>query len=159
MANSKVKMPEDIKTDCHLAIHTAATAAAGAGALPIPMSDAVPITAAQIAMVVALGKVFGVTLSQSIAKSLLGVSVTVSAGRTICANLIKCIPGAGSIVGGAIGASTAFALTEALGWTIADDFYRLSIGQEPEDLVQGVSDLKDAFSKQGTFSDMRYKSN
>lgn len=39
-------------------IHTAVTASALAGAFPIPMADAIPITAAQVTMVLSLGRVF-----------------------------------------------------------------------------------------------------
>lgn len=145
MASSKVSMPREIKSKCNKAIHTASAAAAAAGAIPIPMSDAIPITAAQIAMVVSLGKVFGVTLSESVAKSLMSVSLTQGAGRFIFANLVKCIPGAGSVVGGMLAASTAAALTEALGWIIADDFYRMSVGEDPKDLVGNISEARHAF--------------
>lgn len=145
MAGSKTNMPKETKAKCSKAIHTASATAAAAGALPIPMSDAIPITAAQIAMVVSLGKVFGVTLSQSVAKSIAGTTLTQGAGRAICANLIKCIPFAGPVVGGAISASTAAALTEAMGWVIADDFYRLSVGEGPIDLIQNASDLRGSF--------------
>ena len=51
-------------------------AAANAGAMPIPMSEAIPITAAQISMIVALGKVFDIRISEAAAKSLMGVGVT-----------------------------------------------------------------------------------
>ena len=50
MSKSKVHMPKELERKCHRAIHSATVAAAAAGAIPIPMSDAVPITAAQIAM-------------------------------------------------------------------------------------------------------------
>lgn len=141
MGKSKVHMPKDLEKKCHVAIHTATTAAAAAGAIPIPMSDAIPITAAQITMVVGLGKVFGMTLSQSTAKSILGVSITQSAGRAIVANLLKAMPG-GKIPGGIISAVTAAALTEALGWVIADDFYRMSIGEDPENIPEVLTDIK-----------------
>ena len=52
MSKSKVHMPKEVERKCHIAIHTATTAAAAAGGIPIPMSDAVPITAAQIAMII-----------------------------------------------------------------------------------------------------------
>lgn len=117
----------------------------GSGALPIPMSDAVPITAAQIAMIAALGRAFGITLSESAAKSLVSVGLTQQAGRAVASNLLKMVPGVGTVVGGIIGASTAAALTELLGWIIADDFYRLSQGVEPENVVENASELKNAF--------------
>ena len=134
MGKSKVQMPKELEKKCKIAIHTATTAAAAAGAIPIPMSDAIPITAAQIGMIVSLGKIFGITLSQAAAKSIAGVALTQQAGRALVANLLKAIPGAGTILGSVISASTAVALTEALGWIVADDFFRLYNGEEPENL-------------------------
>ena len=58
MGKSKVHMPKELEKKCHIAIHSATTAAAAAGAIPIPMSDAIPITAAQVAMIISLGKVW-----------------------------------------------------------------------------------------------------
>lgn len=109
------------------------------------MSDAIPITAAQIAMVIALGKAFDVTLSEAAAKSLMGVGLTQQVGRTVASGLLKMVPGVGTVVGGVIGASTAAALTEALGWVIAGDFYRMSQGKDPENIVETAGDLKSAF--------------
>lgn len=146
MSKSKVHMPKNLEKRCHMAIHSASTAAAAAGAIPIPMSDAVPISAAQIGMIIALGKVFDITLSQAAAKSIAGVALTQQAGRAIFANVLKTIPGAGTVVGGVIGATTAAALTEALGWIVADDFYRMANGEEPENIVETAGDLKIAFA-------------
>lgn len=145
MSKSKVRMPKELEKKCHAAIHTATAASAAAGAIPIPMSDAIPITAAQIAMVIALGKAFDVTLSEAAAKSLMGVGLTQQVGRTVASGLLKMVPGVGTVVGGVIGASTAAALTEALGWVIADDFYRMSQGKDPENIVETAGDLKSAF--------------
>ncbi|MDE7432563.1 MAG: DUF697 domain-containing protein [Lachnospiraceae bacterium] len=145
MGKSKVHMPKELERKCHIAIHSATTAAAAAGAIPIPMSDAIPITASQIGMIIALGKAFGITLTQAAAKSIAGVALTQQAGRAVVANLLKAIPGAGSILGGVIGAATAAALTEALGWIVADDFYRMANGEEPEELIETAGELKVAF--------------
>lgn len=137
-------MPKDLEKKCHMAIHSATTAAAGA--IPIPMSDAIPISAAQIGMILALGKAFDVTLSESAAKSVLGITLVQGAGRTIAANLIKAIPGPGQVVGSIVSAATAAALTEALGWVVADDFFRMSKGEEPENLVGAADELKQVFN-------------
>lgn len=146
MSKSKVHMPKELKKKCQVAIHSASAASAAAGAIPIPMSDAIPITATQIGMIIAIGKAFDITLSDSVAKSLIGVGVTQSAGRAIVSNILKAVPGVGTVAGGMIGASTAAALTEALGWVIADDFYRMSQGEEPEDIVGNTDKLKAAFN-------------
>ena len=140
MKKSRAHMPKEIEKKCHLAIHSATVAAGAAGAIPIPMSDAIPITAAQIAMIIGLGKVFDITLSESAAKSIASVAITQKAGRAIFTNILKGVPG-GQVVGSLIGAATAVSLTEALGWIIADDFYRLSVGEEPENIVENAGEL------------------
>ncbi len=145
MYKSKVKMPKELKKKCHAVIHTATTAAGAAGASPIPISDAVVITGVQITMIISLGKVFDITLTQSVAKSLASATITQQAGRAIFANVLKMIPGAGTIAGAFVGATTAGVLTEALGWMIADDFYRVSQGEEPENVVENAAELRAAF--------------
>jgi uncharacterized protein (DUF697 family) len=145
MSKSKTNMPYDIKEKCRMAIHTATAASAVAGAIPIPMSDTIPITGAQVAMLVSLGKVFDLTISESVARSILSVTLTQQAGRAIATNVLKCIPGVGTIVGGVISAATAATLTEALGWMIADDFYRASIGEKTENIGSAIENLKVLF--------------
>ena len=141
MNGSKVKMPPKLKTKCQIAIHTATAVAAAAGAIPIPFSDTIPITAAQISMVVALGKAFDVDLSSSVAKSIATIGVAKVAGQTIFRNAVKLIPGFGP----AIAAATAASMTEALGWLIADDFYRISQGDQPVSLLERVVELAPLF--------------
>lgn len=107
-------MTEDQLVKCNLAIHSAATASGAAGAIPIPVADAVPITAAQVAMVLALGKIFEQEITDSVAKGLIGAAASTFVGR----NLIKLIPVAGWVASAAVAAG----VTEAIGWTIAVDF-------------------------------------
>ncbi len=145
MSKSKVKMPKELEKKCHVAIHSATAAAGAAGAIPIPMSDAVPITAVQVGMIVALGKTFGVSISQSAAKSIIGATLAQQVGRTVSSSILKCIPGVGTVVGGIVGATTAATLTETLGWIIADDFYRMSRGEEPENIVEAADSVKEVF--------------
>ena len=52
MSKSKVNMPKELKRKCNIIIHSATGASAVAGLIPIPMSDAIPITAAQIGMII-----------------------------------------------------------------------------------------------------------
>lgn len=101
-------------TKCNIAIHTATAASAAAGVIPIPLADAIPITAAQVTMVIALGKIFDVKLTESAAKGLIGAAASTFVGR----NLVKLIPFVGWVVSSAVAAG----VTEAIGWTIAVDF-------------------------------------
>lgn len=108
------------KKECHGIIHTASTAAAaiGAGLAQIPGSDSAPLTAIQLTMTISLGKVFGKSLSESSAKAAMGSVAATTIGRTTSQIFIGWWPGIGNI----INASTAAAVTEALGWAIAKEF-------------------------------------
>ena len=89
------------------------------GCSPIPMSDAPLLVAAEVSMLMRISAVYGVDLTKNIIKGiasgLLGVGAVTLAGRTIVSNLLKCIPGVGTVVGGAISGTVASALTLALG--------------------------------------------
>ena len=99
---------------CSLAIHTASGISGAAGFVPISVADAIPISAAQITMVVTLGKVFNQKITESAAKGLIGAAASTFVGRS----LVKLIP----VVGWGVSAAVAAGVTEAIGWTIAVDF-------------------------------------
>lgn len=107
------------ESKCHKIVATAAVAAATAGASPIPFSDAVILIPIQISMIAGITVALGISLDKAamatVAASAVGCAATSIAGRTIVVNLIKLIPGAGSVVGGVISGGTAAALTTALG--------------------------------------------
>lgn len=107
-------MTEDQVVKCNAAIHTAAVASGAAGFIPVPVADAVPISAAQITMVIALGKIFDQKLTESAAKGAIGAAAATFVGR----NLVKLVPVAGWVASAAVAAG----VTEAIGWTIAVDF-------------------------------------
>lgn len=98
----------------HTIIHSAAAsaAAAAAGLAQIPGSDNAVITPIQIAMIIAIGEVHNQQLSKSAALSTLSAASAGVAGRTLSQFLVGWIPGYGN----AINATTAFAITEAIGW-------------------------------------------
>ena len=148
MAKVKTTMPAAQKSACAKVIHTATSAAVAAGLIPIAMADTVPITAAQVTMVIALGKIFDISLSKATAQSIIGATMTSQAGRAIFANIIKAIPGAGSVIGGIVSAGTSATLTETLGWVVAEDFYKMSIGDD-DSVLDSVHELKGAFSGLG----------
>ncbi|MCR5660612.1 MAG: GTP-binding protein [bacterium] len=106
-------MTDDQILQCNLAIHTASAASAASGFIPIPMADAIPITACQVTMVIALGKIFDQEISSAAAKGIIGAAASTFVGR----NLVKLIP----IVGWFVSAGVAAGVTEAMGWTIAVD--------------------------------------
>ena len=101
-------------SDVATIIHGAATAsaAAAAGLAQIPGSDNAVIMPIQVAMIIAIGEVHEQTLSKSRALTVLSATSAGIAGRTVSQFLVGWIPGFGN----AINASTAFAITEGIGW-------------------------------------------
>lgn len=103
----------------HAVVATAAVAAAATGAVPIPFSDAALLVPDQITMLAGITAIFGLPIEKgmiaAIVSSTLGTAGTTILGKTLVANLLKFIPGVGSVAGGAISGSTAAALTAALG--------------------------------------------
>jgi small GTP-binding protein len=107
----------------------AATVAGGLGASPIPFSDAVAIVPVQVGMLAGISATFGLSLDQSflgtiVAAFAAGVGGTFI-GRAIVSNILKMIPGAGSVVGGAISATTAATITTTLGEIYINVLYSL----------------------------------
>ena len=89
------------------------------GAVPIPFADAPLLVGQQVAMMIAINKVFGFNIQrdalQSLVVAALGVSGATVIGKTVASNLMKLVPGAGSVAGGAVSAGTAGVITLALG--------------------------------------------
>jgi len=131
-------------------------AATGAtGAIPIPFADAPLLIAEQVAMMVAINAIFEFNISKDALKSLviaaLGVGGATVIGKTIVANVLKLIPGAGSIAGGAISATTAGLITLALGKAYIQVCKMIKMGTlNQDDLTKkaGAEALKAAFKEQ-----------
>ncbi len=110
---------EEKKRRAQAAVVTATTVAIGEGAAPIPFSDCALLIPTQLGMIASITVVFGFDVNKSIITAL--ISSTIGAGgatvlgKTIVSNLLKLIPGAGTITGSAISAGTAGMITAALG--------------------------------------------
>lgn len=105
---------------CHAIIHTASASAGavGAGLAQVPCSDNAIIAPIQVTMTIALGRVFGLELTDSAARASLASLAGTAIGRASSQVLLGWIPIAGNI----INACTAASLTEAIGWLLAEDF-------------------------------------
>ena len=107
------------KNKAHRVVVAAATAAAGVGAAPIPFADAALLVPIQIGMLAGISATFGIELSRAFLGTLVaamaGTTGAAFLGRAVVSNLLKFIPGVGSIADGAISAATAGALTTGLG--------------------------------------------
>lgn len=107
------------KRRAQAAVATATLAAAGEGAAPVPFADCAMLIPTQITMIASITAIFGFDVNKSFLTAL--ISSTIGAGgatvlgKTVVSNILKLIPGAGTIVGGAISAGTAGVITAALG--------------------------------------------
>ncbi|WGF39860.1 GTP-binding protein [Lysinibacillus capsici] len=95
-------------------ILAAGVSSATVGASPIPGSDFIPLTGIQVGLMLKLSTLYEKPISKENAKELLIVTVVGNVGKTIFRQIVKFVPGAGSI----IGASVAGATTVALGYAI-----------------------------------------
>lgn len=109
---------------CNTVIHIAALAAGASGMIPIPVMDSIPISAAQVTMVIALGEVFDQKITESVAKGVIGAAASTSVGRS----LVKLLP-----IGWIASATVAVGVTEAIGWSIAVDFVKMSKSRRVDD--------------------------
>ncbi|AQP52758.1 hypothetical protein CBF34_04285 [Vagococcus penaei] len=120
-------------------IHTAAVAAGGVGVTPIPFADSVILLPIQTAMIVKLYRLNNKKVSAGTKKGIV-TSLTVSTiGKGIAGNLFKFFPGVGTVTGGVMNATVAVALTEMIGFSIADAL--------ENDKVDDVTDLLSVVSE------------
>ena len=119
LQNVQIACLEEKKRHAQAAVATAVVAAAGEGAAPIPFSDCALLVPTQVGMIASITVIFGFDVNKSIITALLSSSIGAGGatllGRTVVTNILKFIPGAGTVVGGAISASTAGVITAALG--------------------------------------------
>lgn len=105
---------------CNSIIHSASagTAVVGAGLAQLPGSDNAIITPIQTSMIIALGKVFGISLSEISARTIFTEASAALVGRAISQALGGWLP----VIGNTINAVTAASITEAIGWMVVSEF-------------------------------------
>lgn len=108
------------KEDAEKRIKYYAASAAAVGATPIPVSDAVLLTALQVKMCADIFGIYGLdnNISSTI-KNVISGQVVSLLGKTLAGNLIKLIPGAGTAVGSVINATVATSITVSMGYAIS----------------------------------------
>ena len=119
LQNVQIASLAEKKKRAQAAIATATLAAIGEGAVPIPFSDCALLIPTQLGMIASITVIFGFDVNKSILtaflSSTIGAGGATLLGKTVVSNLVKLIPGVGTIAGGAISAATAGVLTAALG--------------------------------------------
>lgn len=96
---------------------TAAAAQAGAAAAsPIPFADAAVLVPIQLRMMSRIALLHNVPVDRATMLAMASVAASTGAGRSLATGLVKLVPGAGTVVGGAIGAGVASSVTAAVGY-------------------------------------------
>lgn len=145
-AAQKVDISQKVKSS-HKIVASAALTAAGAAATPIPFSDVVTIVPIQVGMLAGISYAFGLKADKALLFTLVSSTITGGAGslagRAIVSNLIKLIPGIGSIAGGAISAAVAATIT-----TLFGEAYIRTLEVLSKKGTINMSDVTEEFKKQ-----------
>lgn len=134
----KIDIPKDMMDKCNVIIHGASAACGGVGTglAQIPASDNAVIVPIQIGMIIGLGTVFELNITESTAKSIIASAGATIAGRTVSQFLVGWIPG----IGNAINTATAAGVTEVIGWIAVSNFYERWIEDRNKGRVEGMKD-------------------
>ena len=134
----KMNIPKDMMDKCNGIIHGAAVACGGVGTglAQIPASDNAVIVPIQIGMIVGLGAVFELNITESAAKSIIASAGATVAGRTVSQILVGWIPG----IGNAFNMATAAGITEVIGWIAVKNFYERWIQDRNKGRFEGMKD-------------------
>lgn len=140
----KENLPPAIKKRCHQIIHTAASASGGVGfgLAQIPFSDAAVIVPTQIAMIISLGEVFDLHITESTAKGLISSMAAMYVGKGVVG-----IIGPFPALGNAVNAVTAAGITEFIGWTVVNNFHQRWIEDKRKGFFDGEKEGYNRASK------------
>ncbi|MFB2881370.1 YcjF family protein [Floridanema aerugineum] len=148
----------DFKTkNAHTIVAAAAVTAGGIGATPVPFTDAIAIVPIQVGMLAGITVAWGLPsditfLSTLISGAITGAGATIAgqmaarAGIQLLGDLLKLIPGPGSIVGGVVNGATAAVLTTAFGEAYIATLYLLT--KDNPDKEPTAEEIRNQFLKQ-----------
>lgn len=142
------------KLRAQTAVASATAAAFGEGFSPIPFADCALLIPTQVAMIAGITAIYGLDINKSIitafVSSALGTGGATIAGKTIASNLLKLVPGAGTVLGGTISGATAGLITTALGEAyilLMEALYKGDLKEADLMTDAGKKKLKDLFKK------------
>lgn len=145
---------DEKKRYAQAAVATATAAAFGEGFSPIPFADCALLIPTQVAMIASITAIFGLDVNKSIitafVSSALGTGGATIAGRTIVSNLMKLVPGAGTVAGGTISGATAGLITTALGEAyiiLMEAIYKGELKSSELNTAVGKNKMKELFKK------------
>lgn len=140
------------KADNAVAVAVAGTAATGA--IPIPFADMPLLIGEQVTMMAAICAVFKIDIKKDGLKALASAAIGAGGagiiGKSIATNLVKLIPGAGTVAGGAVSAGTAGVITLAVGKAFIEVCKANKMGKLNDDEIlssKGVNMMKESFRK------------
>lgn len=120
--NEKAKLrAKKEKVESSIAKYTASAAVVGAS--PIPFSDSAVLIPIQVTMISSIISTYGLKSLVSISKAIIADIIVGNIGKAAAGSLLKLIPGVGTIIGGAINAGVASAITYGLGKTTSEICY------------------------------------
>ena len=114
------KVSLDLKVNrAHACVAAAALSAGTTAAIPIPFLDTGAIVTIEMTMLAGISAIFGLPLNRTLFGTLITGTVSGAAGslgrKAVLGELLKLIPGAGTLAGGALGAATAATFTTVCG--------------------------------------------
>ena len=102
-------------TEAQKVIGAAVASAGAAAAMPIPFSDATLLVPIQLGMMAKIAHLYKIKFDRAALMAIVSTTAATQVGRATFTGLIKLVPGAGTVVGGAIGAGVATTFTYAMG--------------------------------------------
>lgn len=143
---------ESKKKAAQAVVATAVAGSFGEGFAPIPFSDAALLAPTQVGMIAGITVIFGLDINKSLLTSFvtstIGSAGATVLGKTIVSNLLKLIPGVGTVTGGLISGATAGLLTTALGEAyikIMEKVYKGEISKEELLSAEGQNTMTQLF--------------
>ena len=141
------------KADNAVAVAVGTTAVTGA--VPVPFADAPLLIAQQVALMTTICGIFKINIKKdglkALATAAVGAGGATIVGKTLATNLLKFVPGAGTVVGGAISAGTAGLVTLAMGKAFIQVCKACKMGKLSESEItssKGINMLKNEFKAQ-----------
>ncbi len=125
------------------------------GFTPIPFSDAALLIPIQIGMLAHITAIFGISIDKAflstVVSSIAGSGGAMFLGRWIVSNLIKLVPGIGTVAGGIISGSTASILTTALAFgyiSVMELVWKAEMDGKKMSSTEIAEKIKEEFSKE-----------
>jgi uncharacterized protein (DUF697 family)/predicted GTPase len=96
-------------------IGVAVTSAGAAAATPIPFSDATLLVPIQLGMMARIAQLYKIKFDKAALMAIASTTAATQIGRATFTGLLKMVPGAGTVIGGVVGAGVASSFTFAMG--------------------------------------------